>query len=61
MICPNCKGELSRVWHPKQASQVTSIADVRWNCGTCGEMFTSRELRPVKQQANTVAAPPELA
>jgi hypothetical protein len=60
MICPNCKGELSRAWHPKQASQVTSIADVRWNCSTCGEMFTSQQLRPTKRKAKTEAAPAEL-
>ncbi len=60
MICPNCKGELSRAWHPKQASQVASISDVRWNCSTCGEMFTSQQLRPAKRQAKTVAAPAEL-
>lgn len=60
MICPNCKGELSRIWRPKQASQVTSIADVRWNCSTCGEMFTSQKLRPVKRQAKAEVAPPEL-
>jgi transcriptional regulator NrdR family protein len=59
MICPNCKGELSRVWQPKQASQVISIAEVRWNCSTCGEMFTSQQLRPAKRQAKTVAAPLE--
>jgi transposase-like protein len=60
MICPNCKGELSRVWHPKQASQVVSIADVRWGCSTCGETFTSQNLRPAKRQAKAVAAPAEL-
>jgi len=60
MICPNCKGELSRVWHPKPASQVVSIAEVRWGCSTCGEAFTSQQLRPAKRQAKTAAAPPEL-
>ena len=60
MICPNCKGELSRAWHPKQASQVTSIADVRWNCSICGEAFTSQQLRPAKGQAKAAAAPTEL-
>lgn len=60
MICPNCKGELSKVWHPNQASQVISIAEVRWNCSTCGEAFTSQQLRPAKRQAKTVAASPKL-
>ncbi len=59
MICPNCKGELSKVWHPKQASPVISIGDVRWNCSTCGEMFTSQQLRPAKRPAKMVA-PAEL-
>jgi len=60
MICPNCKGELSRVWHPKQASQVIAITDVRWNCSTCGEAFTSQELRPSKRPSKAVAASPEV-
>jgi len=60
MICPNCKGELSKVWQPKRASEVLSIADVRWNCSTCGAMFTNKELRPAKREAKAVAAPPEL-
>ena len=60
MMCPNCKGELSRAWRPKQARQVTSIPDVRWNCSTCGEMFTSQQLRPAKRQAKTIDAPRSL-
>lgn len=49
MTCPNCKGELSRVWQPQRASNVTSIAQVQWNCSTCGNSFSSKQLRPAKR------------
>ncbi len=45
MICPNCKGELSRVWQPQRASSA-SIAHVQWKCSTCGVSFSSKQLRP---------------
>jgi transcriptional regulator NrdR family protein len=61
MICPNCKGELSKVWQPKHASDAMAIAPVRWNCGTCGESFSSQQMRPrAKREIREAPAQPEL-
>jgi hypothetical protein len=46
MTCPNCKGELSRVWQPQRAASALAIAHVQWSCSTCGDSFSSKQLRP---------------
>jgi hypothetical protein len=60
MTCPNCKGELSRVWQPQRSSNVISIAQVQWSCSTCGGSFSSKDLRPgPKRSAKVTPLQPE--
>jgi hypothetical protein len=61
MTCPNCKGELSRVWQPQRAASAISIVHVQWSCSTCGDSFSSKQLRPgPKRQAKTVPLQAEI-
>jgi len=61
MTCPNCKGELSRVWQPQRAANAMSIAHVQWGCSTCGGSFSSKQLRPEpKRQTKAEPLPAEI-
>jgi hypothetical protein len=57
MTCPNCKGELSRVWQPKRAATALLIAPVQWNCSTCGSSFSSKQLRPAAKRRAALPQP----
>jgi transposase-like protein len=59
MTCPNCKGELSKVWQPKSAATSMAIAHVQFSCSTCGETFSREQLRPRKPSVKAVALQPE--
>jgi len=53
-LCLECGGELVMAFHPGEnerhgsAAAIPSRTDTTWRCGTCGQAFTSEQLRASK-------------